>query len=229
MAVKIWDSEAQAFRDANNVPKRYSTDDNAWVDTTGYAFNTDAGAWEKKWGNKKTVIFDNGVNPFGIYNHLKYGSHNSCSISSTISMSTNNTITYDWSGCGVRTNEPIDLSPYQKLFITVDISYTLYSTYSSSVKILFGIGSNSKTDTYNRKPEPNTWILWWHWKNGTAAKNHACKFIYTVNKDNQQIISGTNIFSIDVSSVNEKRYFCTEVNTINGEILANITKIWLEK
>lgn len=226
MAVKIWDSETQAFRDANNVPKRYSTDDNAWVDTTGNAFNTDAGAWEEKWGNKKTIIFDNGINPFGIYNHLKYGSHNSCPISNTISMSTNNPYENDWTGCGVRTNEPIDLSPYQKLFITVDISY---NTYSSKVGFLLGIGSDSRTDTYNRVPEPNTWILWWHWGNGTASKNHACKVAYRVDKNSQQMINGTNIFSINVSSVNEKRYFCMEVNAINGKILANITKIWLEK
>lgn len=57
MAVKIWDSEAQAFRDANNVPKRYSVEDNAWVETTGMAWNEEAQAWEEKWGVSSNILY----------------------------------------------------------------------------------------------------------------------------------------------------------------------------
>lgn len=48
MAVKIWDVQAQAFRDAE-TPKIWDSSNNAWRDSTGLVWDATAGAWKEAW------------------------------------------------------------------------------------------------------------------------------------------------------------------------------------
>lgn len=49
MSVKIFDSTSQAYAEPQSVPKRYDAESSAYVETTGNAYDPDAGAWEEKW------------------------------------------------------------------------------------------------------------------------------------------------------------------------------------
>jgi hypothetical protein len=53
MAAMIWDEQAQAFREPNEVPMRYDPDVGAYVETTGKAYDPDDEAWTEKWNPVK--------------------------------------------------------------------------------------------------------------------------------------------------------------------------------
>lgn len=41
----MWDDASQAFKETEEVPKRYDAVSCAWMETTGMAYDDAAGAW----------------------------------------------------------------------------------------------------------------------------------------------------------------------------------------
>jgi hypothetical protein len=84
MAALIWDNEAQAFKEPDEVPKRYAPDAGAYVETTGKAYDPDVGAWEEKWntGTKLselpvgTLLKDEATTYYGVPIIWKIMEHN---------------------------------------------------------------------------------------------------------------------------------------------------------
>ena len=48
MSAMIYDPMSQAFVEAE-TPMKFDTGNQSWTDTTGLAYNPEAGAWEEKW------------------------------------------------------------------------------------------------------------------------------------------------------------------------------------
>ena len=87
MAAMIWDTEAQAFTEAE-IPMKYDTTAESWTDTTGLAWDTESEAWTEKWSSFKGFegyIIKSGVFQSGIsLNILKGGyGNNQWMVSST--------------------------------------------------------------------------------------------------------------------------------------------------
>lgn len=60
MAVKIWDAQSNAFKDAE-IPMVWDSQAGAYKDSTGLVYDESAGAWDERWGKTQLFIYDNGV------------------------------------------------------------------------------------------------------------------------------------------------------------------------
>lgn len=63
MSAMIYDTTEQAFVEAE-TPMKFDQENQSWADTTGLAYNPEAGAWEEKWSASKAFkgyIVKNGI------------------------------------------------------------------------------------------------------------------------------------------------------------------------
>ena len=137
MAALKWDEQSQAYTETQNVPMRYDVESGAWVETAAMAYNPDVGAWEEKWSpNKRLYLYNKGTIETKISGGLRKASNctymgESCS-KGTVTFNSDNI--YIGAPAGQQeglliTNNKIDLSKYNKLFVT--ISY--YNGFGGSV------------------------------------------------------------------------------------------------
>lgn len=56
MSAMIYDPTSQAFVEAE-TPMKFDTGNQSWADTTGLAYNPEAGAWEEKWSADRNFYF----------------------------------------------------------------------------------------------------------------------------------------------------------------------------
>ena len=59
MAVKIYDSSAGAFKDAQ-TPQIYDVSTQAYKESTGLVYDTSKGAWDERWGSDRVWLYRNG-------------------------------------------------------------------------------------------------------------------------------------------------------------------------
>ena len=127
MAALKWDKQAHAYVETQNVPMRYDVESGAWVETAGMAYNPDVGAWEEKWSpNKRLYLYNKGTIETKISGGLRKASNctylgESCS-KGTVTFNGDNI--YIGAPTGQQeglliTNNKIDLSKYNKLFVTI--------------------------------------------------------------------------------------------------------------
>lgn len=110
MAAMIWDTEAQAYKEAE-TPMIHDPASGAWVETTGLAYNPEAEAWEEKWSAfKPYVLYDNGVfsDTYKLSNCYQSGGY--LTINSTTFTLRSNSGQYR-----MVFDTPIDLSIYNKI------------------------------------------------------------------------------------------------------------------
>lgn len=59
MAVKIWDAQAKAFKDAE-IPMVWDETSGAYKESTGLVYDESASAWNERWGNNKVYLYNQG-------------------------------------------------------------------------------------------------------------------------------------------------------------------------
>ena len=126
MSVKIYDSTIGAFKDAE-TPKIWDEQAQAYKDSVGLVRNESEQAWEERWSPYKNLyLYSKGIIETEISGGLRKASNctyagESCS-NGTVTFNSNNI--YIGAPAGQQeglliTNNKIDLSKYNKLFVTI--------------------------------------------------------------------------------------------------------------
>ena len=201
MAVKIWDAQSNAFKDAE-IPMVWDSQAGAYKDSTGLVYDESKGAWDERWGDNKVYLYNQGnecTNVTGGWNNYKIGG--SCQITKAndkLEFSMKNYNSGDGGGhsASIFTASKIDLSDY------------------SSVKL---VGSDFVGKTSG---SPNCQLNLWLKKRDDAGGYF--KYVQFVKVGNQDTFELT----YDLSDITTKQLY---IGISAYYASFNIDKIWLEK
>lgn len=146
MAAMIWDTEAQAFTEAE-TPLKYDPIAGAWTETTGMAYNQDAAAWEEKWRAKKGIEITS--QEVELYNP------NNASVvwntSSGIYLQQNSDGNVGGCNAQVITKDYIDISNYAKIIMSgrLYVAYSNTSGYNPKIYLLDKNGNSKQIYIYS--------------------------------------------------------------------------------
>lgn len=132
MAVQIWDSANECFKDAE-TPVIHNAENEAWKESTGFVYNKENEAWEEKWSSKPKAetIYEN--NTFGIlgepalYSLFSGGKGSLVFNSDSIVVKDDNSSSYYHNSILIFPNL-IDFSQYKYAYIEGKDSISLRST-----------------------------------------------------------------------------------------------------
>ena len=122
MSVMIYDATSKAFKEAE-TPKIYSSSDQAWVETTGMSWNTEAQTWEERWG-KKLFLYNYGdectdITGGWVHRDRDYNSYTPIQTSGIKNTDNIEIIGDTRTQCSLETSNTIDLTNFSKLFYDV--------------------------------------------------------------------------------------------------------------
>lgn len=152
MAAMRWDTEAQAFTEAE-TPMKYDPTAGAWTDTTGLAWDPETEAWTEKWSKKKALY----IIKDGCFNTSEIGDPFFCNVSSrnmTYSTSNGAMNLVCYSTSAIYFDRMFDISKYSKMCIEVSKIGTTYSECGVSLSIA---NANNKPSRYYNGVVDNNW------------------------------------------------------------------------
>ena len=149
MAAMIWDTEAQAFTEAQ-TPMVYDTENQAWRETTGLVWDEQNQAWVEKWNPKKSriTLVEKQIGATGIGTWTSNNGHLTC-----ITPYVNS-----WRERGGQpdllcTGLSINLSLYKTLYIDFRIGSKGQQVGSGNIPFYFSDANNTLGEwQFNSKP-----------------------------------------------------------------------------
>lgn len=203
--------------ETSNVPMRYDPESEAWVETTGKAYDQTAGAWEEKW-SPKIYLFNDGDECTDLTGGWDKGTaytwNNSHAMQNDGKSLYSGVLDEYKDANGASTVKAIDVTLYKKLNVIVSVKCSLITPtpYYGAVA-LFGVKpSNWQNTVYNQ-------LL-------NKSLDYFIGSVQTIDK---------YLITIDISDINQNAYVFVSAltnglnNTDAHPLEVWYHKIWLEK
>ena len=212
MAVKIWDAQANAFKDAE-IPMVWDSQAGAYKDSTGLVYDESAGAWSERWGDNKVWLYKDGDECTGITGGWSFIQNPNYPSKSKLTKNTTNMRLWvdgaNYYG-GVVTENPISIG--DKMILCFSGDFDMRSSYEGATRIA-AIAFPTKHSIFTTDDSI-------YFQNIIYCDNPDVTRGYVVAAQNQKAKI------IKCSLTKGKYYLCFGVPT--GVVNATIDKIWLE-
>lgn len=212
MAVKVWDTQANAFKDAE-IPMVWDGASGAYKESTGLVYDESTGAWDERWGaEQEGVLYNKGnecVKVTGGWASTVYATN------SVVKMNSDNMYLHTYRA-SVHTRQKVDLSGYNKLIVRFSQIKGRSSSSYATVLILIANSLADQTQ-YN-----------WGW--GISFERGYTKRLMDIDSAattlTNKILNDYEL-SMDISQINTQQYICITVDDDNSTAYGYITEVYL--
>ena len=212
MAVKIWDAQSNAFKDAE-IPMVWDSQAGAYKESTGLVYDEIAGAWNERWGaEQEGVLYNKGnecVKVTGGWASTNYAQN------SVVNMNSDNMYLHTYRA-SVHTRQKVDLSGYNKL--VVRFSQIKGRSVSGYPTVLILI-ANSLADQTNYN---YGWGIVWD----RGYTKRLMDIDSTATTLTNKILNDYEL-SMDISQINTQQYINICVDDNNSAAYGYITEVYL--